>query len=121
MAFEKKGWLDGPNVRIDYSFNGIAPGGHQAIAAEIVRSLQPSYSAPARAHGCAPTRNPHVSALFSALFGRSLGSGSSAVLLIFCSAHLRGKAQHQRSPCSSAAFSRNEWPDGPNRAWFENH
>ena len=38
MAFEKKGWVDGQNVRIDYSFNGIAPEGHQAIAAEIVRS-----------------------------------------------------------------------------------
>jgi putative ABC transport system substrate-binding protein len=38
MAFEKMGWVDGRNVRIDYSFDGIAPGGEQAIAAEIVRS-----------------------------------------------------------------------------------
>ena len=38
MAFEKKGWVDGRNVRIDYSFNGIGPEGDQATAAEIVRS-----------------------------------------------------------------------------------
>ena len=40
MAFEKKGWVDGRNVRIDYSFNGIAPGGLQAIAAEGVVPLR---------------------------------------------------------------------------------
>ena len=38
MAFEKKGRVDGQNVRIDYSFNGIAPGDLQAIAVVIVRS-----------------------------------------------------------------------------------
>src|SRR5215831_12094464 len=42
MAFEKMGWVDGRNVRIDYSFNGMSPssatGGPRAIAAEIVRS-----------------------------------------------------------------------------------
>ena len=38
MAFEKMGWVDGRNVRIDYSFDGIAPGSERTIAAEIVRS-----------------------------------------------------------------------------------
>jgi putative ABC transport system substrate-binding protein len=38
MAFEKMGWVDGRNVRIDYSFDGIASGGERSIAAEIVRS-----------------------------------------------------------------------------------
>src|SRR5262245_64732093 len=42
MAFEKMGWVDGRNVRIDYSLNGMSPssatGGWRAMAAEIVRS-----------------------------------------------------------------------------------
>ena len=47
VAFEKKGWVDGRNVRIDYSFNGIVPGGERAIAEKSCVRLQPSYSAPA--------------------------------------------------------------------------
>jgi putative ABC transport system substrate-binding protein len=38
VAFEKMGWVNGRNVRIDYSFNGKPAGGERAIAAEIVRS-----------------------------------------------------------------------------------
>jgi len=42
VAFEKMGWVDGRNVRIDYSLNGMSPssatGGWRAMAAEIVRS-----------------------------------------------------------------------------------
>jgi ABC-type uncharacterized transport system substrate-binding protein len=39
VAFEKMGWVNGHNVRIDYSMSvSSATGGERAIAAEIVRS-----------------------------------------------------------------------------------
>jgi putative tryptophan/tyrosine transport system substrate-binding protein len=37
-AFEKLGWVDGRNVRIDYRWDAIAVGSERAVAAELVRT-----------------------------------------------------------------------------------